>query len=340
MTAGQVKTTSPIRTAGLTEGAILAALVALFAIATRYLPLIGLATALLCPLPLAVLVIRQEFRVAAIAAAAAGLVGAVLAGPLVGVAILISFAPMGLAIGLGARRQWAPVKIVLVGTLVAALAMSASFLGLLGGGRTSLTAMVQEMVATQERGLAMAASLYARIGMPKAQIDAVTAQLRVVVQILPYLLPGVLVLSAAFTAWLNYEVARRVLRRFGYSLATLPPMSTWRLPVGAPWVIPLGFLMGAAGGSVRGLSALADAGTGLMLTALLVFMVQGLLTSWVIMGNIELTRVERIVALVFLISLSTALPLINIALFLLGVLDSTWKVRERWGLPRVRGAKP
>ncbi len=333
MTAGRIKTV------GLTEGAILAALVAIFAVATRYLPLVGIATALLCPLPLTVLVIRQGVRVAAIAGVVAGLVGATLAGPLVGLGILISFAPMGIAIGVGARQGWSAARIVLVGTLVSTVSTAVSFLGLLGGGASSLSGMIQEMNAATERSIAAATTLYARLGIPQSQVDVFSAQFREFGKALPYLLPAMLVFGAAFAAWLNYEVARRVLGRFGYRLVALPPASTWRLPSGTPWIIPIGLLLGVAGASHRGLSLLADAGTSIIMTATIVFMLQGLLAVWVILGNIEVTRVERIIAMVFIVSLSTAVPFINIALFLLGVLDSAWKVRERWGRSRARAAR-
>jgi len=288
---------------------------------------------------LAVLVIRQGFRVAAIAGVVAGLVAATLAGPLVGLGILISFAPMGIAIGVGARQGWSAARIVLVGTVVSVLSTAVSFLGLLGGGPSSLGGMVQEMNAATERSITAAAALYARLGMPKTQVDTLIAQFREFGKALPYLLPGMLMFGAAFAAWLNYEVARRVLGRFGYRLLALPPASTWRLPSGTPWIIPIGLLLGVAGGSLRGLSLLGDVGTSIIMTATIAFMLQGLLAAWVILGNIEVTRVERIIAMVFVVSLSTAVPFVNIALFLLGVLDSAWKVRERWGRSRARASR-
>jgi uncharacterized protein YybS (DUF2232 family) len=287
-----------------------------------------------------VLVIRQGFRVAAIAGVTAGLVGAALAGPLVGLGILISFAPMGIVIGLGARQGWSAGRIVLAGTLVSALSTAVSFLGLLGGGPTNLSTMIQEMNATTERSIAAAAALYARLGIPKAQVDAVSAQFREFGRVLPYLLPAIFVFGAAFAAWLNYEVARRVLGRFGYRLVPLPPAARWRLPPGAPWVIPAGVLLGLVGSSLPALRLAADAGTSLVMTVTIVFMLQGLLAAWVILGNIEMTKVERVVAMVFIVSLSTAVPIINVALFVLGVTDSVWKVRERWGLPRGSVARP
>jgi uncharacterized protein YybS (DUF2232 family) len=144
-----------MRTQGLTEGAILAALVAIFAVAGRYIPLVSLATTFLCPLPLAVLMIRHGFRVAAIASIVSILVGTVLAGPLVGLAILVSFAPMGIIIGVGARAGWPASRVVTAGTLVASLSTGLSFLGLLGGGRLSM----EEMAKTMERSATMTVDL-------------------------------------------------------------------------------------------------------------------------------------------------------------------------------------
>ncbi len=75
------KPSGRIRTQGLTEGAILAALVAVLAVATHYVPLLGIATAYLCPLPLAILVIRHGFRVAALATVVSILAAITVAGP-------------------------------------------------------------------------------------------------------------------------------------------------------------------------------------------------------------------------------------------------------------------
>jgi uncharacterized protein YybS (DUF2232 family) len=339
-----------LRTQGLTEGAILAALVALFAIATRYLPLLGAATALLCPLPLAILVIRHGFRTAAIAAVAATLVGAMLAGPLVGLAILVSFAPMGLVLGIGAQRGWPAVRTVVIGGIVSFVSIVLNFLGLMGGGRVSF----DEMARTMDRSIEMAGGLYTRLGLSPEQIEAATKQMQQAAQLLPYLLPWTLVFAALFAAWLNYEVGRRVLHRFGYRWPTLPPLSTWRLPAAAIWLIPLSYgllILGAqlaAPGAPapeaarEGLGAARSlperAALGLLLTTQSLFMFQGIVAGWVIIGNYGFGRLGQIMAVVMVF----AVPVLSIVAFVLGILDSALKVRDRWGVPRpaVREAKP
>jgi uncharacterized protein YybS (DUF2232 family) len=317
----------------LTEGAILAALVAMLALATRYLPVVGLVTLYLCPLPLALLVIRRGLRVAVLGAVVATLVGAMLAGPLVGFSILVSFAPMGITIGVGARRGWSASRIVLLGTLVSMAAMVASFLGLTGEGATTLEGMRQQMVEAMKRSIESASGLYSRFGMPKSQIDAMTAQYSAVINMLPYLLPAMLLAAAGVAAWLNYEVGRRVLRRLGYELAMLPPIRSWRLPVWATWLFLLGYGSAIAGDVFRQ-PALAQGGMGVLLSLLSAFVLQGVVASWVILGNFELRSAERTIAIIIAVSLSSTVPIINAAFLLIGVLDSTWKVRERWGIPR------
>lgn len=324
-----------IRTQGLTEGAILAALVAIFAVAGRYIPLISLATTFLCPLPLAVLVIRHGFRVAGIASVVGVLVGTVLAGPLVGLAILVSFAPMGIVLGIGARGGWPASRVVTAGTLVASVSTALSFLGLLGGGRLSL----EEMARTMERSAAMTVDMYARMGVPAAQIEGVVQPMRDFARLVPFLLPLMLVFTAATTSWLNYEVGRRVLGRFGYRVQMLPPLRTWRVPPPGVWLVPVGFLL-LFGGARLGASALANVGLSFVLGAMFVFILQGLVAGWVILGNFGFGKLERMIAVWIVL----VLPPASAPLFILGMLDTIYQVRDRWGLERPRpgslGAKP
>lgn len=315
-----------IRTQGLTEGAILAALAAVFAVATRYLPIVGIATALLCPLPLAVLVIRHGFRVAAIAAVVATLVAAMLAGPIVGLAILIGFGPMGLVLGIGARRGWPAARTVLVGGLVSFASTVLNYLGLLGGARISLA----EMQQTMERSMEMSAGLYARLGMSQAQIDAAAAQLGAVARLLPYMLPAMLVFGAVFAAWMNYEVGRRVLDRFGYRWPPLPPVRTWRVPAPAIWTLPIGFLLLAYGGQPGAHPWLQSIGMSLTLTAQMVFSFQGLVVGWVVLGNYGFGRFAQVVAVIMVFTI----PVLGIVVLALGLLDSALMIRDRWGVPR------
>lgn len=330
-----------IRTRGLTEGAILAALVAVFAVATRYLPLIGIATAFLCPLPLAVLVIRHGIRVAAVAAVAATLVGAMLAGPLVGFAILVSFAPMGVVIGIGAQRGWPASRTVLFAALVSGVSVALNYLGLFGT-RISM----EEMTQTMQRSAEMSAGLYRRLGMSEAQIGSTMSMMRQSAQFFPYVLPGGLALGALSAAILNYEVGRRVLSRFKYDLPGLPPVRTWRIPAAAIWLVPISsLLMAIGGGAVVSPPPAAEIvrehlvaspplwqtlSISLAVITQSLFLIQGMVTGWMILGNYGFGRLAQVMSIL----LAFALPVLLMAYLFLGIIDSALRVRERWGLSR------
>ncbi|MDR7418932.1 MAG: YybS family protein [Armatimonadota bacterium] len=318
---------------GLTEGAILAGIVAMLALATRYLPLIGIVTVYLCPLPLALLVIRRGLRIAILAAIVATLVGTMLAGPIVGFSILISFAPMGIIIGIGAHKGWQAARIVLLGTLASAVSTAASFMGFTGQGVQTLEGMRRQMVEAINQSIQMAAGLYTRFGLSKEQIDAVTTQYQAFIQILPYILPAMLLAGAATAAWLNYEVGRRVLRRLGYELAALPPIRAWRFPHWTPWLFALGYGLAVVGHASQ-VKPLENLGTGLLISMSFAFMLQGIVAAWMILGNFDLRPVERTIGIILAVMFSTTLPIINVVFLFLGMIDSAWKVRERWGRPR------
>src|SRR5712692_2247130 len=94
----------PLPVRGLTEGAVLAAVAALLALAAQYIPLLGTAAVFLCPLPLTVLTVRQGLRVAWLAAAVAAAIGTMVGGVFVGISIALGFAPSGIVMGIGIRR--------------------------------------------------------------------------------------------------------------------------------------------------------------------------------------------------------------------------------------------
>jgi len=368
--------TGRFRTQGLTEGAVLAALVALLAAASRYVPLVGAAAAFVAPLPLTVLVLRQGLRIAAVAGLASALVAMAIAGPLVGLGILISVAPTGLVLGLGVRRGWPALRTVLMGGGVAFVSMVLNYMGLLGVRPMRMSEMAQSL----DRSLQMSAGIYARLGIPAAQTEVALQPMREVARFLPYMLPAILAGGALVAAWINYEVGRRVLRRFGYQLTPLPPARTWRVPAAGIWIAVLGYValsvagarwpevlasrLGSPGSSSGGIQstttpplqpgartgvqapvthAVGATGTqpqvgeivvslalSLWLAAQCVFLLQGLFAGWVILGNYGYGRLAQWLA----VAVAMTTPFLGGVVFLLGVLDSAWKVRERWGIPR------
>lgn len=337
---------------GLTEGAVLAALVALFAIAARYFPVFSFVSILVCPLPLTLLVIRHGLRAALLAAAVSAAIGAMVADPLTGAAILVSFAPVGIVIGLGARQGRPAAAIVFAGS-VAATISSVVNLGLLlaVAGVNPFTQMFQAM----EQGLENAVRVNERLGLDRGQTEQFVAQMRLAVDLLPRVVPLLLVIGGVFSAWATYQFGRFALRRLGQHLPALPPLSAWRVPGWFLWAVPLGaallwyaraspvpFPMPAQTlrmlppddvASILRMTVsrypLVEAiGLNLSVLGQMVFSVLGLVVAWVLMARYRLPSWLRW----FIIIYAFFIPLLGLVAFVLGLADAAFGLRQRWRL--------
>ena len=308
---------------GLTEGAVLAALVTVLALAANYIPLVGLAANFLCPIPLAVLMIRHGLRVAALATVVAIALGSAISGPVTGLLILLGFAPVGLAIGFGLRRQWSASTVVLITGGAVLLAL------ILGGVAAKIgigidpRVLAREVIEINKRSLDEAAQRYGRLGLDTRQMAASITMMRDFFDYSYRLIPMLLLVGSFISAYLNYEVARLVLRRVGVKAPALPPMSMWGLPAIALWALPVLSLLAALG--ARRIAPLEGFGANLAFLIFFALLSQGVLAGWVLMGKYRFPTWYRVIVILLFSSGPTGL-----LLFFLGLADAAFDLRRRW----------
>ncbi len=342
----------PVPVRGLTEGAVLAAFAAVLALAAKYLPLVGAVAVFLCPLPLTVLTLRHGLRVALLAAVVATGIGTMVGGVLIGGSIAVAFAPSGIAMGIGIRRQFSATRIWLLTAAVAMASVVASAgLALLGLGidpRQELAQLIHLSAQSQQTAI----QFYEQLGINTAATRVVAAQMQQVMDVLPRLLPFLLVTTGASTAYFNLLIGGAVLRRLRVNVPAFPPISMWRVPSWFLWTLPAGMaclmVSGAAGSpppvpsaTVRMLPLddvaaiaqqaaarfplLASVGTNLVWLANVVFSLLGLITGWALMERYAIPRWYRWI--VIYLSMS---PVFSLVALLLGLADAAYDLRSRW----------
>lgn len=323
-----------LTTHGITEGAILAALVAIFALATRYVPVLGLGAAFLVPLPLTVLVLRRGLLPALLAAGVAGVIAGLVAGPLAGAGLLLTFAPIGLALGWGGRLEWGAPRILLLTSAVVCASLAINLaLTLALSGVNPYRIMIDSMREGQEAALAF----YGRLGVNTEALQQQNQQMMQVLALLPKVLPVLLIQAGVVIAWLNLQVARTILGRLGYALPALPPASTWRLPSFTVWLLPIALILLVLGGpGTQSPTAPSPPGRGiippeiglnLLYLVQTAFAIQGALVAWVLLGRYMGAPGLRVVVLAFLL----LNPFLSRLVFLVGLADSVFPLRERFG---------
>jgi hypothetical protein len=282
-------------------------------------------------------------------------------GVLIGGSIAVAFAPSGIAMGIGIRRHFSASQIWLLtaGVAMASVVASAG-LALLGLGIDPRQELAQ-LIQLSAQGQQTAIQMYERLGINTAAMRVAAAQMQQVMEILPRLLPVLLVSAGASVAYFNLLVGRAVLRRLRVDVPAFPPLSTWRVPSWFLWTLPVGMLcrilsawpprsipdamvrmsspdhVAAIGGqAVVRYPFLEAAGMNLVWLALAVFSWLGLIAGWVLMERYNVPRWYRW----FLILLAFSSPLLSFAALLLGLADATYDLRSRWRRTAATSALP
>jgi len=321
-----------LRTQAITEGAILAAFVVILALARVYLPILQLASIYLIPLPLAMLVIRQGVVTALLAAGVAGVIAGFMAGPLSGAGFVLTYAPVGLALGWGAARGRSALAILSVTALVSIVSLLAGLALMLAlSGVNPFRTMFEVMQSRQAAVVALTRSL----GGDPSRLQQQSQQTAQALTFIPRLVPFLILGGGLAAAWLNYHVARVVLGRLGYPLPGLPRPSGWRLPALAVFILPLAGLLVSYGRprifspfepgiEVPPQGIMPILGLNVAVLLQVAFFLQGLLVGWIWLGGRGVSPLVRILLLLLLLG-----PLVP----LVGMADSIFRLRERW-MPR------
>lgn len=260
------------RVTSMTESGLLAAITVVMALVGVYIPLLGTVAVLMWPLPILVLIVRHGLKWGLMAVFVAGVLTAALVEPAVSLRLALAFAPGGIALGLGFRKNWSSVRTLTTGIVASMAAKLAAFALLF-----ALTGI--EPFSTQfdvmENSFDQTIEMYRSMGMSETQIDEARDNLTQNLSLMRLLLPLVIVIMGLMDTALNYLIGSKVLRRLGHEVKTLPPFVEWRLP--PVFVYVFGFsLIGLYWGTTRGLDLLYQASLNLVMLSTFAGLLQGL----------------------------------------------------------------
>ena len=256
----------------MVEGGILSAVAILFALISVYIPFIGAFVNLIWPVPIILLGVRHGYKWSLMATVVAGILIAILLHPLHAVTVAIGFGLTGIALGHCFRRNFTPVTSVLLGSVASLLSkvivfsISAAVLGI---------NPLADHSEAMNRAVEQAINIYRNLGMKEADLAHVTENLKNTLAMMKLIFPAAFAMASVVDTYLNFIVARAVLRKLGHKIAAFPPFSTWNFTGKAL----LGFILSLLllyWGKSRNWELVANAGLNLQVTCSMLFIVQGL----------------------------------------------------------------
>lgn len=224
----------------IVEGGILSAVAIVFALISVYLPVIGAFVTIIWPVPIILLGVRHGYRWSILATIVSGILLAVLLHPLHAIGVVLAYGLIGIALGHAFRSGYSAAKSFLLGAAASGISKIAVLL--LMAAVLGVNPLADQM-ATMNASMEQVVELYRNMGMAEEQITQLQEQWQSILQILKLILPAGFALAALLDTYINYVVAKIVLRRMGHAVAEFPAFKEWIMPLFIPYV----FAFAAAG---------------------------------------------------------------------------------------------
>lgn len=229
-----------VPTKSIVEGAFLAAITAILFIISIYIPLLGTLVSFLCPLPIIILYLRHSLKFTIISVFVSGVLVSIIAGPLQGLMVLLGFGILGVTLGYAIKKELSSNEIILLGSI--ASLSSKIIIILIGIWFLDINPLIFD-VDQIDRIITQSLNFYQSIGLTGEQLDFLKESLSQTLNIFRIVFPAMLILASIFDVFINYIVARVVLKRFGYNLPGFSSFSNWRAPKSFFWSYFLGIIL-------------------------------------------------------------------------------------------------
>lgn len=273
----------------MVEGGILSSVAVLFALISAYFPVLGALVNLIWPVPIILLGVRHGFKWSIMATLASGIIIAAIISPLVAVGIVAGMGLIGIVLGYAFHSGYSPVKIVGYGTIASfcskllVLAISAAVMGI-----NPINTQMDVMSKGFEQGIEM----YRSFGISEDALENMAAQMKSVMELIRIVIPAGFLLASVADTYLNFVVARLVLRKLGERTPAFPAFMYWNLP---KYVLYIFFI--ALGLSLMGRSAefqtIGVVGTNLQIITSFALLIQGLALFSFFADKYSLSRILR-----------------------------------------------
>ncbi len=328
-----------------TLGALLAAILVVLFLISRYLPVLGTVAMFFCPVPLIIMHIKfgDLKYTAMVAMTATALVSIYTGNPLSAIFFLITAGVQGMIMAymIAARKS----AIASITICAAAIVVSTMLLFI-------LTSPVMNFEDSVKKQLELISESFKKAGETNVEslkksgaheeqiknMERFYAQAAEAVRGMYIYTPLFLLASSIISSLINYLAAAFALKRLGYQLEALPAFARWRMPWTTVWIFIAGLLllnMSGTGENAEGVKNVAAKymnmlGLNINGAFLMLFFINGLAVTHFYMIHYKVNTAVRI----FLYFLILFHPLFYMTVLFIGLADP-WidirKIEERGG---------
>ena len=282
----------------MVESGLLAAFSIVLAVIGAYLPMIGGFFNLLWPVPIVLLGVRHGYKWSMLATVVAGMIISLLIHPLQAIKVVVAFGLIGIVLGHAFRRNFSPGKTILWGVGASLLSKAALLgIGIVTTGVNPFALEGEIMVKSVEQTIEM----YRQMGTPEEKLAQVAEQMQIAIKLFKIMIPSVLIITAVVDTFLNFFIAKIVLKKLGHSVEAFPPFKDWTVPGYSVYFFVVSLVM-IYWGESREIEFIYNSGINLCALSGVTLFVQGVSLFYYLGDKYNLSRIVRGIILVLILS--------------------------------------
>jgi uncharacterized protein YybS (DUF2232 family) len=298
----------------MVEGGLLAAISIIFAVISAYLPIIGPFVNLVWPVPIILLGVRHGYKWSILATVVSGSIIAMLLEPLQAISVVVGFGLIGIVLGYAFRMEFSPSKTMLWGS-VASIISKVALLGI-GIVMTGVNPfeLQSDVVA---KIIEQTIEIYRSLGVSEQQLTKLAEDMQMLIDVVKIILPSGFILGSIVDTYLNFAIAKAVLRKLGHHIPDFPPFKRWSLPDFIVYFFVVALVM-LYWGKSHDITILYNIGMNLQALSSMLLFVQGLALFYYVVDKYNLSRMVKSIILFLILSNDLLLKILICA----GALDT------------------
>ncbi len=307
-------------TKDITEGAVLTALFLVLAITTYYTPLFLFAFVIL-PTPYIVILVRTNYKIFIMSAVVGGSLLFTLVDPFFTLVMVTIAWIIGGSLGYAYKYNWPAAK----NLILASFTVLAIFLIIFVLMQIALDIdIIEELMETFQQAFQNQVDTLESIGAPEDQIQEFQNMEELIREQMVIFIPATLIAFAILSAYLQIMINGKVLSKLGFTVTHLPAFRNWRFPTFFSGFFVVSAILLLFQTDLYGYWGMLAAN--LFVVSNYILLIQGLAFGfWFLKVHKQLATF----LVVLLIFLGLILPILNMAIVLVGIMDQMLNLRQK-----------
>ncbi len=308
------------KTRALAESALVTALICVMGAAGMYLPIVGILAYFTCA-PLIILGMSHGIKYGATSLLASALILGMITGPMYTITLVLISGLSSMVMGGLLYNKKTPYQVLGAGIVVSLIgAVSAIAFGQLITGLP----LIETINTAFEESIKMQQAMFGSTGANTTVLKDFTLQMQQIKDQLMLMIPGMMIMSATLTTFINYKIAMVIMKKMKMPVPYMAPFREFSLPKN----VLLGTLIIYALAILVTYLNIVDSKVlmaNIQILMIYTFAIQGLSVTIWYMHRRSMVRIVRILIFVFIVFSSLGVYL----LFMVGVTEIAFQIRRR-----------